>query len=228
MRDRPFGTLGAVRSGLSPGLPLTRPHSARSYLAWVMSSPLLLLSFQQESSCRGRGLSRPVMRVTAAKPSSVPGQWARTAPRPARRTTLPSTKVTMIASSAYPVHHQVERRFHLPAGGEDQVPAVLQLVDRVVVAEAAAALVVQVEPETQAGGVDPAVGAPGLLAWSVHADPGGQELGEQLLDPAADLVSDRPHGGDALAGGVVEWSVTAAAPWGPPFSGLTFPLWSVR
>jgi hypothetical protein len=43
---------------------------------------------------------RPVSRATAANPSSVPGQWARTASSPARRTTLRSTAVTMMASSA--------------------------------------------------------------------------------------------------------------------------------
>ena len=43
---------------------------------------------------------RPVIRTTVAKPSSVPGQCARTASRPARRTTPRSTTVTMIASSA--------------------------------------------------------------------------------------------------------------------------------
>jgi hypothetical protein len=44
--------------------------------------------------------SRPVSRVTAVNPSSVPGQWRRTASMPATRTTLRSTAVTMMASSA--------------------------------------------------------------------------------------------------------------------------------
>ena len=51
----------------------------------------------------------------------------------------------------------VERALHHRAGGEDQVAAVLDLVDRVGVAEAAAALLVEVEPEAQARGVDPPV-----------------------------------------------------------------------
>jgi hypothetical protein len=42
----------------------------------------------------------PVSLASAANPSSVPGQCARTAGRPARRTTLRRTAVTMIASSA--------------------------------------------------------------------------------------------------------------------------------
>jgi len=54
--------------------------------------------------CIGQSVSvdvaRPASRVSAANPSSVPGQCARTASRPARRTTLRSTALTMMASSA--------------------------------------------------------------------------------------------------------------------------------
>jgi hypothetical protein len=53
------------------------------------------------SSSQGLGCwSSPLSRTTAANPSFVPGQWARMAAMPARRTTLRSTAVTMIASSA--------------------------------------------------------------------------------------------------------------------------------
>ena len=45
-------------------------------------------------------LVSPVRRTRAANPSSVPGQCARTASRPARRTTLRRTMVTIMASSA--------------------------------------------------------------------------------------------------------------------------------
>jgi len=56
-----------------------------------------------------------------------------------------------------PVDDAVERSLHHRTGGEDQVAAVLDLIDRVGVAEAAAVLLVQVEPEAQARTVDPAV-----------------------------------------------------------------------
>jgi hypothetical protein len=45
-------------------------------------------------------LSSPVIWIRAANPSFVPGQCARTASSPARRTTLRSTSATTIASSA--------------------------------------------------------------------------------------------------------------------------------
>lgn len=51
----------------------------------------------------------------------------------------------------------VERALHHPPGFEDQVAAVLDLVDRIRVAEPGAALLGQVESEAQAPGVDPAV-----------------------------------------------------------------------
>jgi hypothetical protein len=46
------------------------------------------------------GAFSPVKRHNAVKPSSLPGQWVRTAVRPARRTTLRRTAVMMMASSA--------------------------------------------------------------------------------------------------------------------------------
>jgi hypothetical protein len=55
------------------------------------------------------------------------------------------------------VHHGVEQSIHHRAGGEQQVPAVLDLVDRVVVDKAALLLLVDVEPEAQARGVVPRV-----------------------------------------------------------------------
>jgi hypothetical protein len=48
----------------------------------------------------GAGTFSPVSLASATNPSSVPGQCARAAGSPARRTTLRSTAVTMIASSA--------------------------------------------------------------------------------------------------------------------------------
>src|SRR6266542_5874552 len=55
------------------------------------------------------------------------------------------------------IDNGVEGAFHHRARVEDQVAAVLELVDRIRVAEAAAALLLKVEPEAQARGVDPPV-----------------------------------------------------------------------
>lgn len=51
----------------------------------------------------------------------------------------------------------VEHFLHLSADLEYQVAAVLSLVDRVLVAEAAAGLLIEVQAETQAGRIDPLV-----------------------------------------------------------------------
>jgi hypothetical protein len=56
-----------------------------------------------------------------------------------------------------PVHHPVEDALHLHPRPEQQVPAVFGLVDRVAIGEAAALLLGEVQPETQAGRVDPPV-----------------------------------------------------------------------
>ena len=55
------------------------------------------------------------------------------------------------------VDHPVEHLVHLGADGEQQVAAVLGLVDRIAVAEPAACLLGQVQAEAQAGGVDPPI-----------------------------------------------------------------------
>ena len=52
---------------------------------------------------------------------------------------------------------RVEHSVHLAPDCEYQVAAVLDLIDRVAVAEPAAGLLVEVQPEAQAGGVDPPV-----------------------------------------------------------------------
>src|ERR1019366_8604742 len=51
----------------------------------------------------------------------------------------------------------VKSPFHHRAGREDQVAAVLDLIDRIGVAEAAACLVGEVQAEAEARGVDPSV-----------------------------------------------------------------------
>ena len=60
-----------------------------------------------------------------------------------------------VQPGAGPVDDGVEDPVHHRPRGEQQVAAVLDLVDRVVVAEAAAGLLVEVQAEAQAGGVDP-------------------------------------------------------------------------
>lgn len=60
-------------------------------------------------------------------------------------------------SGAGAVHDGAERLLHHPAGAEDQLAAVLELIDRVAVAEPAAGLLVKVEPEAQARRVDSGV-----------------------------------------------------------------------
>ena len=62
-----------------------------------------------------------------------------------------------VQPGAGPIDDAVEHLLHLSAHFEYQVAAVLDLVDGVVVAEPAADLLVEVQPEAQAGGVDPPV-----------------------------------------------------------------------
>jgi hypothetical protein len=58
-----------------------------------------------------------------------------------------------VEATAGPVDYRVEDTVHVPADLEQQVAAVLDLVDRVAVAEAAALLLVEVQPEAGAGGL---------------------------------------------------------------------------
>jgi hypothetical protein len=60
-----------------------------------------------------------------------------------------------VQAGAGPVRRQVEDPLHLRPAGEDQVPAVLDLVDREPVAEAGPLLFPGVQGEAQAGAVDP-------------------------------------------------------------------------
>src|SRR6201997_754733 len=60
-----------------------------------------------------------------------------------------------VQPGAGPVHHRVEDPPHPVSVGEDQVAAVLALIDGEPVAESTAVLLVEVEPETQARGIDP-------------------------------------------------------------------------
>jgi len=72
-----------------------------------------------------------------------------------------------VESGAGPVHHGVEDPLHLVPVGEDQVAAVLELVDGETVDEAAFLLLVEVEPEAQARRIDPGY-RPGSAALQPH------------------------------------------------------------
>src|SRR4029079_19585296 len=62
-----------------------------------------------------------------------------------------------IEAGAGAIHHSVEHALHRRAVGEDQVAALLELIDGEPVAKSAAVLLVAIEPEAQARGVDPAL-----------------------------------------------------------------------
>jgi hypothetical protein len=80
---------------------------------------------------------------------------------------------------------------HPRAVGEDHVAAVFELIDGEPVAESAAVLLVEVESEAQAGGIDP---APADLAQSPYS----RMLRQGICDPGqARRVGDR---GEAVAG----------------------------
>ena len=91
-----------------------------------------------------------------------------------------------VQPGAGPVGDRAEDPVHPRAGGEDQVPAVLGLVDRVVVAEPAGLLVGQVQPEAQARGVDPPVAGPAQPPYSRVLRQGLCDLGQaaRIRDPS--------------------------------------------
>src|ERR1700757_4275186 len=60
-----------------------------------------------------------------------------------------------IQPGAGPVHHRIEDLLHPVSVGEDQVAAVLELIDGEPVRESAAVLLVEIQPEAQAGRIDP-------------------------------------------------------------------------
>ena len=83
--------------------------------------------------------------------------------------------VGMSSRDRVAVDDRVEQPVHHGAGGEHEVAAVLDLVDRVLVAKSALLLLVAAQPVAQAGGVDPAVDH---LAQTPY-DPG---LGQGVCD----------------------------------------------
>lgn len=104
------------------------------------------------------------------------------------------------------VHDGVEGPFHDRAGGEDQIVGVLDLVDRVGVAETAALLVGQVQAEAQAGGVDPTVQDLAQAPYSPGLGQGlcdlSQALGVIDTSKAVALLCERDAVGLRLAGDV--------------------------
>src|SRR5271166_1953009 len=62
-----------------------------------------------------------------------------------------------VQPGAGPVDHGVEHLLHRGAVGEVQVATVLELIDGEPVSKSAAVLLVEIQPEAQAGGVDPAL-----------------------------------------------------------------------
>ena len=62
-----------------------------------------------------------------------------------------------IQSRAGAVDHGVEHPLHRRAVGEDQVATVLELIDGQPVTKSAAVLLVKIQPEAQAGGIDPSL-----------------------------------------------------------------------
>ena len=95
-----------------------------------------------------------------------------------------------VQPGAGPVDHGVEHPLHRRAVGEDQVAAVLELIDGEPVAESAAVLLVEIEPEAQAGGVDPALA-------DLAQPPYSRVVRQGICDPGqAHRVGDR---GEAVA-----------------------------
>src|SRR6266699_2945776 len=85
-----------------------------------------------------------------------------------------------------PVQHPVKQVLHLAARGEQQVAAVFGLVDRVVVAEPAHALLGEVEAEAQASRVDPPVADLAQAPYSRLARQG-------ICDPGQAAIRSEEH-----------------------------------
>jgi len=122
--------------------------------------------------------------------------------------------------SAAPVGHGAEDPVHPRARGEDQVPAVLGLVDRVVVAEPAGLLLGQVQAEAQARGVDPPVAGLAQPPCSRVLRQGVCDLSQALRirDPskAVALLDERDAGGVRLAAYSCPLRMTCAPNGGCP------------
>jgi len=98
-------------------------------------------------------------------------------------------------------------RLREPAVGEDQVAAVLELIDREPVTESAAVLLIEIQPEAQAGGIDPSSADPAQPPYSRMLRPGICDPGQARRvgdhgETIADLVKCHPRRG-GLPGHVV-------------------------
>ena len=90
-----------------------------------------------------------------------------------------------------PVDHSVEDPLHRRAVGEDQVAAVLELIDGQPINKSAALLLVEIQPEAQARGIDPALA-------DLAQPPYSRILRQGICDPGqARRLGDR---GKAIAG----------------------------
>src|SRR6516164_8352773 len=84
-----------------------------------------------------------------------------------------------------PVDHSVEDPLHRRAVGEDQVAAVLELIDGQPINKSAALLLVEIQPEAQARGIDPALA-------DLAQPPYSRILRQGICDPGqARRVGDR-------------------------------------
>src|SRR5207247_11301417 len=81
-----------------------------------------------------------------------------------------------IHPGARTVDQRLEDLVHPPAEGEDEIPAVLQLVGRVLIAKPAPPLLVEIERETQTRRIDPALAD---LAQSPYRP----RVGQGVCDP---------------------------------------------
>src|ERR1039458_4868569 len=104
-------------------------------------------------------------------------------------------ELSHVEACAAPVDDAVEHRLHLRAGGEQELPAELDLVDGVVVAEATRRLFVQIEPEAETSAVDPAVTDLAESPCRLFTRQGVCDLGQArgVRDPgeAVSLLSER-------------------------------------
>src|SRR6266702_2820233 len=146
--------------GLFTSMPPTRlaPSCAGSG-SWSRMPPEMKLASTQSSVVQNRS-HMPASRVT------ISGKRGRDLPRRQLWRAVPAgafpgaehgAQGRHVQPGASAVEQGIEDPVHLAAVAEQQVAAVFGLVDRVIVAEPADALLGQVQAEAQAGGVDPPV-----------------------------------------------------------------------
>ena len=131
---------------------------------------------QVVARCLDRGLDRRGVAAGAAGPLRGPEDGA---------------DLGHIQPGACAIHHGVKHPLHRRAVGEDQVATVLELIDGEPVNKPAAALLVEIQPEAQARGIDPALA-------DLAQPPYSRILRQGICDPGqARRVGDRS---EAVAG----------------------------